>query len=87
LEEYPGRGFGMALTVGVEDGAIVFRSAGSVFEIFGRLRHWPDFLSPGAATVTHADAGGGRFRFTLSVVRKQLRLLMHQKAVFPEVGP
>jgi hypothetical protein len=86
LEEYLGCGFGMSLVVHVENGAIVFRSTGYSLEAFGRKWKWPAFLSPGALTVTHAEAGSGRFSFTLLVEHPWLGVLVRQRAVFREVA-
>jgi Domain of unknown function (DUF4166) len=48
LEEYVGYGIGRALTLHVEDAALVFRSAGYFVEL-GRYRIWlPRWLTPGA---------------------------------------
>ncbi|HEY1750992.1 MAG TPA: DUF4166 domain-containing protein [Caulobacteraceae bacterium] len=61
-------GLGMRLALGVEAGALVFRST----SYFWRLGPWllpiPDVLTPGRATVAHRDLGGGRFHFALGFV-------------------
>jgi hypothetical protein len=85
LEEYVGRGVGMALTVHVEDGALVFRSAGYFLHAFGRRLPLPAWATPGALTVTHAEAGGGAFRFTLEITHPRLGALLRQTALFREV--
>jgi hypothetical protein len=59
-------GIGMRLAVTVEDHALHFRSAAYFVELRGRRIPLPLWLTPGAAHVVHADAGGGTFRFTLS---------------------
>jgi Domain of unknown function (DUF4166) len=85
LEEYVGCGIAMALNIAVEHEAMVFRSAGYFFEI-GKLRlALPDWLTPGAMTVTHVDLGNGQFRFTLDVVHPRFGTLIRQSAVFREV--
>jgi len=62
LEEYVGCGISMALNISVEHEALVFRSAGYFFEL-GPLRlALPEWLTPGAMTVTHVDLGAGAFR-------------------------
>ena len=84
LEEHIGRGIGMALTVHIENGALVFRSA-HYFFAFGRHRMWlPRWLAPGALCVTHADMGGGRFKFSLEIIHPFLGCLIKQSAVFQE---
>ncbi len=84
LEEYVGCGVGMALTISVENEALVFRSAGYALHI-GPLRlQLPARLTPGDLTVTHSDLGGGAFRFTLEVVHPRLGWLLRQSALFRE---
>lgn len=84
LEEYIGCGIGMALRLSVEHEGLFFRSAG-YFLCFGRLRlRLPEWLTPGALTVSHTDLGGGLFRFTLELVHPRLGPLIHQSAVFTE---
>ena len=48
LEEYLGSGVGMALSVHVVDGALVFRSAGYFVQALGRRLALPAWLTPGA---------------------------------------
>ncbi|MBR1125058.1 DUF4166 domain-containing protein [Bradyrhizobium lablabi] len=87
LEEYVGCGVSMALNISVEHEALVFRSAGYFLEI-GPLRlALPDWLCPGALTVTHTDLGSGNFRFTLDVVHPRFGTLIRQSAVFREATP
>jgi Domain of unknown function (DUF4166) len=84
LEEYIGFGLSMGLRLSVEHEALVFRSTG-YFACLGALRlSLPDWLAPGALTVSHADLGDGAFRFTLDVVHPRLGELVHQSAVFRE---
>ena len=85
LEEYLGCGIGMALRVHVENGAIVFSSAGYFFEAFGRQWRLPALFCPGDVTVTHAEAGPGRFSFTLLVEHPWFGVLIQQKANFREI--
>jgi hypothetical protein len=87
LEECVGGRVGMALTVAVEGGALLFRSAGYFVQLFGwriPISHW---LTPGALTVSHTELGEGRFQFDLDIVHPWLGQLMHQTAVFREVRP
>jgi Domain of unknown function (DUF4166) len=85
LEEYVGCGISMALNISVEHEALVFRSAGYFFEL-GPLRlALPEWLTPGAMTVTHVDLGSGEFRFTLDVVHPRFGTLIRQSATFREV--
>jgi hypothetical protein len=87
LEEYVGCGVGMALTVHVEDGVLLFRSA-RYFVQLGRARlRLPSFLVPGALTVTHKELGEGRFLFALDVVHPLFGPIIHQTAIFREALP
>ena len=87
IEEYLGRGFGMALHVGVRGGALMFRSDSYFLKVFGKRFHLPVWLSPGVMTVTHTEQGGGRFAFTLEVNHPRFGLLIRQAAVFRESAP
>lgn len=84
LEEHVGFGVGMALRVGVRDGALAFRSAGYFLALGGWRIPLPGWLTPGALTVAHAETGDGGFRFTLELVHPRFGLLIRQSAVFKE---
>jgi hypothetical protein len=87
LEEHVSCGVGMALTVHVDGGALVFRS----HQYFVDLGRWrlvlPRWATPGALTVRHMEAGGGRFAFTLEIVHPWLGELVRQSAIFQETEP
>jgi hypothetical protein len=86
IEEYLGRGVGMALQIAVEGQALQFRSV-NYFVQLGRLKlRLPSLLSPGALTVAHADLGDGKFRFTLEIVHPRFGLLVRQSAAFRETS-
>jgi hypothetical protein len=84
IEEYLGRGFGMALTIHANRGALVFRSNSYFFQVFGRRFTLPAWLEPGALTVTHAEMGDGRFDFTLELNHPRSGVLIRQSAAFRE---
>jgi hypothetical protein len=87
LEEYVGCGVGMALTIHVEDKALVFRNAGYFLEL-GRFRlKLPAWATPGAIAVTHAELGDGRFLFQLDITHPRLGRLILQTAAFKEAHP
>jgi hypothetical protein len=86
IEEYLGRGFGMALRIGVRDGALVFRSEGYFLEVFGRRFWLPGWLSPGTMTVIHTELGDGRFEFALDVSHRRFGTLIRQRAAFQEAA-
>lgn len=82
LEEHVGAGVGMALTVTVEDEALVFRSA-FYFVDLGSLRlRFPRWARPGDLTIVHRDLGEGRFAFTLALDHPAFGRLIAQDAVF-----
>ena len=91
LEEHVGAGVGMTLTVAVVDGALAFRSERYFVRCLGRRVRLPDWLTPGALTVTHADAGAGAlpgaFRFTLDISHPWFGPLIRQEAVFRDAEP
>ena len=84
LEEYIGYGVGMALKVGVSNGALVFRSDGYFLQLFGCRCFLPAWASPGALSVTHAETGAGEFLFALEIVHPRLGELLSQTATFRE---
>jgi hypothetical protein len=96
LEEYVGCGVGMALSIHVEahvperacpEYALIFRAAHYFFQL-GRFRlRLPDWLTPGALTVTHAELGDGRFLFKLDITHPRLGRLICQTAAFREAHP
>jgi Domain of unknown function (DUF4166) len=87
LEEYVGRGVGMALTIHVEEAALVFRAAHYFLQL-GRWRiRLPRWASPGSLSVTHAELGDGRFLFKLDIIHPRLGRLICQTAAFQEAQP
>jgi hypothetical protein len=86
LEEYVGYGVSMALRISVEHEALVFRSTGYALQIGWLRLPLPPWLTPGDLTVTHADLGGGVFRFTLDIVHPRFGMLIRQSAVFREAA-
>jgi hypothetical protein len=82
LEEHVGGGVGMALTVTVEDAALVFRSVFYFVTLFRARLRLPRWLEPGALTIVHRDLGEGRFAFTLDLDHPLLGRLLGQNAVF-----
>src|SRR5216684_331765 len=87
LEEYVGRGVGMALTVYARDGALIFRSKDYFVQLFGRRWFLPVSLTPGTLYVTHAEVPDGKFSFTLQIFHPRFGLLMRQMAMFREIEP
>ena len=87
LEEYVGRGVGMALTIRVEAGALLFESTHYFLEL-GRLRLiLPRWLSPGRLTVAHRPLDDRHFEFSLDIQHPLAGEILHQTAVFTEDAP
>lgn len=85
LEEYIGRGIGMALTVEAIAGGLRFTSD-HYFVAVGRWRlRLPAWMGPGQTTVSHRDLGGGQFAFDLHVEHALLGELVHQHALFRDL--
>jgi hypothetical protein len=87
LEEYVGRGVGMALTIHVEDSALIFRAAHYFLQLAGFRIRLPAWLTPGGLIVTHAELGDGRFLFKLEIIHPRLGRLICQTAAFQEAHP
>jgi hypothetical protein len=87
LEEYIGCGFGMALTVHVAGGALLFCSAGYFLRLGARRFTLPGWMTPGQLIVTHAEAGHGRFTFSLEILHPRFGMIVQQTAIFREATP
>ncbi len=85
LEEFLGYGLLMRLTLAVESGALVFRSAGYDFSVAGRRIVLPRVFAPGNCTIAHRDLGDGRFSFTLTLDHPWFGRLVEQVAVYEEI--
>jgi len=84
IEEYVGCGVGMALRVGTDTGALLFKSDHYFLQL-GRVRlRLPRWLSPGVLTIAHRDQGDGTFLFSLTLVNRVLGELVHQDALFQD---
>jgi len=82
LEEHIGGGFGMALLVRAEAGALVFASD-HYFWRLGRFRvRLPRWLAPGETVVTHQHLGRGCFAFDLKVTHPLFGELLSQHGLF-----
>jgi hypothetical protein len=85
LEEYVGRGFGIALNVEVADGALHFVSDHYFFAC-GRLRlRLPRWLAPGRMLVSHIDCNHGLFAFVLLLEHPWLGELIRQTVMFRDL--
>ena len=84
LEEYVGRGFGIALRAEVEGEALHFVSDHYFFAV-GPLRlRLPRWLAPGELRVSHIDCNHGRFAFVLRLRHRLFGELVCQTAMFSD---
>lgn len=84
LEEYIGRGIGMALVVEPLANGLRFVSDHYFVEVGRRRLRLPRWASPGRTTVDHRDLGDGNFAFDLEVRHPQFGLLVRQHALFAD---
>lgn len=86
LEEQVGGGLGMALTVHVENRALVFRSAWYFLRVLGVTLRLPWTLCPGRLEVIHREERDGYFSFTLTIRHALFGEVVHQVAFFKDEG-
>lgn len=79
-------GLGMYLELSEREGAICFESRGYFWQVFGRRLPLPDLLTPGRTLVSHAEAGGGFFRFTLEMTHPVFGETVFQTGLFSEMS-
>jgi uncharacterized protein DUF4166 len=85
LEEYLGRGLGMALRLeGLNDG-LAFVSDHYFLQIGGRRFRLPRGITPGTARITHRQIAGRTFLFELIVEHRRAGTLIHQQVLFDDV--
>jgi uncharacterized protein DUF4166 len=87
LEELVGGGFGIALNVAVEDGALHFLSDHYFWMAGGRRLRIPRWLAPGALRVSHIDCKNGLFAFVMVLRHPWFGELIHQTAMFRDMPP
>jgi len=85
LEEYVGRGFGVALRVEVEGERLDFVGDHYFLALFGLRLRLPHWLEPGTLRVSHIDCNHGRFAFVLALRHRLFGELIRQTAMFAEV--
>lgn len=84
LEEYVGRGIGMALRVEPMADGLRFFSDHYFVTIGQRRWRLPRWFEPGRTNVAHRDLGGGRFAFDLELRHPWAGRLVAQHAVFDD---
>jgi hypothetical protein len=86
LEEYLGRGFGIALYLSADAEALHFHSD-HYFIALGPVRlRLPRWLGPGALTVSHIEQGDGSFAFVLVLHHPLFGEVIRQTGLFRELG-
>lgn len=80
--ECVGGGFGMKLKVSARNGSLHFESYRYFCTFLGYKVPLPHWLSPGKTHVIHEDLGQGNFRFTISMIHRQLGETFFQSGVF-----
>jgi hypothetical protein len=85
LEEYLGRGLGMALRVEALDDGIAFASDHYFIQLGARRLRLPSFLAPGVTRVTHRQVAGASFVFGLELDHPFVGSLINQQILFDDV--
>jgi hypothetical protein len=85
LEEYLGRGLGMALRIETLEDGIAFVSDHYFLQL-GHVRlRLPAWLTPGVTRVTHRQIAGSSFLFELELTHAWAGKLFHQQVLFDDV--
>ena len=82
LEEYLGRGVGIALTVRADEQALHFLSRHYFLALGGVRLRLPRWMAPGDLTISHIDRGEGAFAFVLALRHPLLGEIINQTGVF-----
>ena len=85
LEEYLGRGLGMALRVEPLEDGIAFVSDHYFIQVAGRRIRIPRSLAPGVTRVTHRQVAGSSFVFGLELDHPRFGTLVNQQILFDDV--
>ena len=84
LEEYLGRGLGIALRLRMAEGTLLFEGDHYFVRVLGVRVRFPRWAEPGQLAVGHRDLGDGRFVFSMDLVHPVLGELIHQTAVYAD---
>ena len=87
IEEYLGLGLGIALTLRVAAGVLLFESDHYFWQVAGMRLRLPRWLAPGHLVIGHEDWGAGRFAFTLDLTHPAMGKLITQRCTFRECTP
>jgi hypothetical protein len=85
LEEYLGRGLGMALRIEILGDGIAFVSDHYFFEVAGFRLRLPCWMTPGTTRVVHRQVAGASFLFELELSHPWAGKLFHQQVLFEDV--
>jgi hypothetical protein len=85
LEEYLGRGLGMALRLEVLDDGLAFVSDHYFLQILGKRIRLPRAITPSTARIMHRQVAGTTFLFELVVEHPWFGKLIHQQVLFDDV--
>jgi hypothetical protein len=85
LEEYLGRGLGMALRLEALSDGLAFVSDHYFLQILGKRVRLPRAMTPGTARIIHRQVGGSTFLFELIVEHPWAGKLLHQQVLFDDV--
>jgi hypothetical protein len=85
LEEYLGRGLGMALRLETLRDGLAFVSDHYFLHICGKRIRLPRAITPGTARITHRQVAGRTFLFELIVEHAWFGKLLHQQVLFDDV--
>jgi hypothetical protein len=86
LEEHIGRGFGIALRVEVDNGALHFIGDHYFFAAWRLRVRIPRWLAPGRLVVSHIDCNHGLFAFVLVLTHRWLGEMIRQTALFRDAA-
>jgi hypothetical protein len=85
LEEYLGRGLGMALRIETLTDGIAFVSDHYFLKLGHNRLRLPGWATPGVTRVVHRQVAGSSFLFELELTHPWAGTLLHQKALFEDV--
>lgn len=85
LEEYLGRGLGMALRLEALNDGLAFVSDHYFLQLGAKRLRLPQWLGPGDARITHRQVAGSSFLFELTVEHRWAGRLLHQQVMFEDV--
>ncbi|WP_120634293.1 DUF4166 domain-containing protein [Ruegeria sp. EL01] len=82
VEEYIGRGIGIALRVRTDHKGIYFESDHYFLKLGSVTFRLPSWLQPGSLTIAHQDLGNAQFLFSLNLSSDLFGELIQQDALF-----